>query len=66
MSRYRKSNRLITIDGEEKTLIEWSEETGISRQLIQDRINRGWDAELACYKEPRKYGSKKADEPTAD
>lgn len=55
MSRYRKTNHLLTIDGETKLLIEWAEESGNSQELIRDRLNRGWDVEEAVFFEPRKY-----------
>ena len=41
--RNRRSNRLITINGIERTLIEWSEISGIDRATIARRINVGWD-----------------------
>lgn len=41
--RNRRSNRLITINGVERTLIEWSEISGIDRATIARRINVGWD-----------------------
>ena len=43
-SRNRRSNHLVTIDGETKTLIEWCETYGISDQVVRARISSlGWD-----------------------
>lgn len=47
--------RLLTIDGETKRLFEWAEEYGNSRQLIAERIGRGWDVERAVTQPARKY-----------
>lgn len=46
-NRNRSSNRNIAFNGERKTLIEWSEQTGISRTVISSRLNKGWDVGLA-------------------
>jgi len=53
--------RLITIDGETRRLFEWADEYGHSRQLIADRIARGWDEETAVTKPPRKYDRRSDD-----
>lgn len=49
----------ITIDDETKTLTEWVREygplTGITQELVRDRINRGWDPETAVTKPVKKY-----------
>lgn len=42
-SRNRKSNLLITFNGETKIAAEWAEEYGISQDLFELRRNRGWD-----------------------
>ena len=47
--------RFLTIDGETRTLQGWASETGISKQLIRDRLKRGWNAELAIYTPARRY-----------
>lgn len=42
-ARNRRSNYLLTMNNETKTLAEWSEITGINRKTISDRINKhGW------------------------
>lgn len=40
--RNRRSNRLIVINGQEKTISEWAESSGIPWSTIYNRINRGW------------------------
>lgn len=55
MSHYRRTNHYLTIDGETKLLTEWAEETGVSYQLIRDRLGRGWEPAKAVYLLPRKY-----------
>lgn len=59
MGRHRKKNdrRWIEIDGERRMLSDWAREYGISRQLLFDRIRRGWDVELAVVTPPRKYNA---------
>lgn len=42
--RNKRNNRIVCINGVEKTLIEWSEISGIDRATIARRINVGWDA----------------------
>jgi hypothetical protein len=45
-NRNKRSNRVIEHDGKRMTLVEWSEVTGISRELIYARIVRlGWTVE---------------------
>jgi len=47
-SRNRRSNHLITYKGNQKTMIEWSEEIGINFHTLKDRINRyGWSIKKA-------------------
>jgi len=46
--RNRRSNRLITCNGQTKTLAEWAEVSGIDRKTISDRIDvSGWSPEQA-------------------
>jgi len=45
--RNRRSNRLVTAFGQTKTLIEWSEETGIRGDTIAYRLRSGADPEHA-------------------
>lgn len=43
----KRSNRHIEWNGEDRTLSEWSEITGINKTTIKERLNAGWDAEKA-------------------
>jgi hypothetical protein len=43
--RNRRSNRLLTCDGQTRTLAEWVEITGLSSSLIRQRIASGWTIE---------------------
>lgn len=38
-----------TIDGETKTLLEWSKESGIKKGTLRMRIRRGWDIKSAVF-----------------
>lgn len=44
-ARNRRSNRIITINGDSLTISEWSEKTGVSKLLIQARAAKGWKPE---------------------
>ena len=63
-------NELIEIDGESKTLAEWSAEYVIPEQLILDRVRDGWDLEYAvCRRDPdydRHDDESEADAPADD
>lgn len=48
-ARNRRNNRLLTIDGETKTCVEWAELAGISKELLYIRLRRGWDAAKAVF-----------------
>lgn len=52
-ARNRKTNHVLSIDGESATIAEWSERSGLSRYLITARIARGWDANRAVFEQPR-------------
>lgn len=41
-ARNKCNNRLVTLDGETKTVAEWSEVTGLPHYVICGRLNRGW------------------------
>lgn len=43
----KRNNRLITIDGKTLNLAQWVEKMGISRNVIRQRLERGWDAKSA-------------------
>ena len=38
---------LLTWKGKTQSIVEWSEELGISKQAISTRLSRGWSAERA-------------------
>jgi hypothetical protein len=50
----RSTNRIITSDGVSKTLMQWSEVTGIPRTCIESRIKLGWSVERALTTPVRK------------
>lgn len=41
-ARNRRSNRIITINGETMLLIDWTKETGIKGTTFRERVKRGW------------------------
>jgi hypothetical protein len=43
----RRSTRTICFNGVEHSLIEWSRIFGLRHSTIQQRLNRGWDVEMA-------------------
>lgn len=43
----RRSNRIIELNGQSKTLNEWAEATGIERRTIAFRLKSGWSVEAA-------------------
>lgn len=45
----RSTNRFVTIDGVRKTLVQWSEVSGISQYRIRRRLESGWNAKDAVY-----------------
>lgn len=51
----RRSNRIVEINGESKTLREWCETSGINEATASGRLNRGWDPILAIFKPSRTY-----------
>ena len=54
--RNKRSNHNITFNGETKTLVEWSEITGIGYGTLKSRIKAGWDVEEAFTREVRANG----------
>ena len=44
---HRTDNRMITVNGDARTLTEWSEHTGLAVSTIWRRLRRGWSAERA-------------------
>lgn len=41
-SRNKRNNRLIEINGQAKCMTEWADIFGVTRELVRDRISRGW------------------------
>lgn len=54
----RRRNNCITALGITRTISEWENKTGISRQTIQWRINHGWEPDDAVSKEVRKLNGR--------
>lgn len=50
--RNRRGNRLVTINGETKTVAEWSEVSGNIPKTIEYRLNTGWDLYDAVFALP--------------
>lgn len=42
-----RRNRFIRYGGEERTVSEWAEKTGIKRSTLESRLKRGWSTEKA-------------------
>lgn len=53
-SNNKRNNRLISFNGETRTIAQWSEITGISKDTIAHRLKIGWDTEKALYAPSRK------------
>jgi len=45
--------RMITYKGKTQNVAAWSEETGLSKQLISYRLNAGWKTEHVLFVQPR-------------
>ncbi len=45
--RHFSRNRQITYKGETHPMVVWSERTGLKREIIADRLNRGWSVHRA-------------------
>lgn len=53
-ARNRRTSRMLNFNGENRTLTEWSEITGLSRGVIESRIDRfGWTTEKALTQKTR-------------
>jgi len=48
--RNRSSNRILEINGERKTLIEWAEQVGLKQDAIFRRLEDGWSVYDAVFK----------------
>ena len=58
-ARNTTKNRMITINGITKTMIEWSEESGLIPQTIEHRIKHGWPDEKLLIPTDQKFRNKK-------
>lgn len=57
--RNRRSNRLLEVDGEVKSIVEWSEEYGVPAKYIKARIDKlNWSAEDAVKTQVLQVGGK--------
>ena len=45
-------NRILVVNGERKTLTQWSELSSVNDSTISRRLNRGWDVEAAIFTNP--------------
>ncbi|MBO5863518.1 MAG: hypothetical protein J6Q59_04535 [Paludibacteraceae bacterium] len=43
-------NRVITHNGESRTLAQWAELTGINPETLRNRLNKGWSTDRALTK----------------
>ena len=53
-ARNRSNNRFVTFQGETKTVVEWSEITGISNHVIYKRLADGWEIGEALTRQSRR------------
>ena len=51
-ARNRRTRRLLTCQGETKSLSEWAETTGLTKTTIASRLARGWSTDDALLKPP--------------
>lgn len=61
-SRNRKSNVLITINGDTRLATDWSKELNINQSAIKKRMMRGWDAVSAVTMPLGKGGKRSQDD----
>lgn len=52
-ARNRRNNRLLTIDGLTAPVASWAEKSGVSRRIITDRLEAGWEPKRAVFKPGR-------------
>lgn len=46
-NRNRRNNRILKLDGEERTLTGWAEHIGMNRSTLDNRIRDGWSTRRA-------------------
>lgn len=54
----KRSNRLVSFQGETLTISQWSERIGIEKTTLRERLNSGWSIEDALLKPVRPRGAK--------
>lgn len=54
----RRSSHFLTMNGETKTIQQWSDELGIKDVTIHARLKNGWGIEKALTEKPLKRGAK--------
>lgn len=54
-NRNRRSNRMLTFNGETLCATEWATRTGISPELLHWRLGAGWTMERALSTTPQPY-----------
>jgi hypothetical protein len=54
----RRSNRLLSVNGEVKTIADWGRISGIKPSVISSRVIMGWSANDAIFKPINKKGDK--------
>lgn len=46
----KRNNRVLIFNGKEQTVTQWSEDLGINRETIYNRLRAGWSVEDALSK----------------
>lgn len=54
-SNHRSNNIILSFNGENHTISEWSEITGIKQHVIRNRLIRGWSIENVLTRKVGKY-----------
>lgn len=57
--RNRSTGRIVEIDGERLSIVEWSERSGVRADRIKLRLNRGWSQKAAVFEPAPKVWSHK-------
>lgn len=57
-ARNRRSNRLLTINGQTRTVAEWAEISGTPATVISKRLSANWPDEVAVFKLVREKAKK--------
>lgn len=58
----KRTNHIITYNGESHTIAQWGEKVGINRKILARRINKGWEVERALTTPVRERRSSKEGE----